>query len=172
MSDPWKDLVDQIRDLTDAGYGDGTILDMLKDKVDLKEPHPGFAPCPVCHQYSHSLGEGVLTDAFNHFQSMFSHRGDGIPTQFTFDEKTRDAAQVLMALVPKPKPGPRYNQVCRYCRSEDVLCDAYAVWSVENQEWELHSVYDKGASCQAEGSEMCKGGDTRIDQIEIDEPPV
>lgn len=59
--------------------------------------HEGFAPCPTCRQYSHSLGGDALTDAFNHFQSMFSHRGDGIPTQHNFDQKTRDAAQALMA---------------------------------------------------------------------------
>ena len=32
-----------------------------------------------------------------HFEAMFSHRGDGIPTQPCCDEETRDAAQVLMA---------------------------------------------------------------------------
>lgn len=56
-----------------------------------------FAPCPTCRQYSHSLGEDQLADAFKHFQSMYSHRGDGIPTQYSFDERTRKAAQVLMA---------------------------------------------------------------------------
>lgn len=60
-------------------------------------PTERFAPCPVCKQYSHSVGEDQLAQAFMHFQSMFSHRGDGIPTQHTFDEATRDAAQVLMS---------------------------------------------------------------------------
>ncbi len=61
-----------------------------------------FSPCPFCKQYSHSIGEDRLAAAFNTFQSMFSHRNDGIPTQFCFDEKVRDAAQVLMAAaVPK-----------------------------------------------------------------------
>lgn len=55
------------------------------------------APCPTCGQYSHSLGEDATTAAFNHFQSMFSHRGDGIPTQYCYDEQARDAAQVLMS---------------------------------------------------------------------------
>jgi hypothetical protein len=55
-----------------------------------------YAPCPTCRQYSHSIGEDQLADAFMHFQSMHSHRGDGIPTQHSFDERTRDAAQVLM----------------------------------------------------------------------------
>lgn len=55
-----------------------------------------FAPCPTCRQYSHSIGEDKLAAAFMVFQSMFSHRNDGIPTQFCFDEQARDAAQVLM----------------------------------------------------------------------------
>ncbi len=60
-----------------------------------------FAPCPTCSQYSHSIGDGQITAAFSHFQSMISHRGDGIPTQFLFDEATRDAAQALLAAVWK-----------------------------------------------------------------------
>lgn len=72
-----------------------------KDHPMTDPQHPGreedFAPCPTCHQYSHTLGDDQLTEAFMHFQSMFSHRGDGIPTQHTFDDRTRDAAQVLMA---------------------------------------------------------------------------
>jgi hypothetical protein len=56
-----------------------------------------FQACPTCRQYSHSIGEDQLAEAFMHFQSMFSHRGDGIPTQHSFDAKTRDMAQVLMA---------------------------------------------------------------------------
>lgn len=58
---------------------------------------PDFSPCPTCGQYSHSIGEDRLAEAFLHFESMYSHRGDGIPTQFNFDEKTRDFAQVLVA---------------------------------------------------------------------------
>lgn len=60
-----------------------------------------FAPCPTCKQYSHSIADSDLAAAFNHFQSMFSHRDDGIPTQFRFDAKTRGAAQVLMAVAIK-----------------------------------------------------------------------
>lgn len=56
-----------------------------------------FTPCHTCGQYSYSIGKGQLASAFMHFQSMFSHRGDGIPTQHSFDQATRDAARVLMA---------------------------------------------------------------------------
>lgn len=62
---------------------------------------PQFTACPLCKQYCHSIGEDQLAAAFMHFQSMFSHRGDGIPTQFCFDEQTRDAAQILMAAARK-----------------------------------------------------------------------
>jgi hypothetical protein len=56
-----------------------------------------YAACPLCKQYSHSIREDMLGEAIRHFQMMFSHRGDGIPTQFCFDEQTRDHAQVLVA---------------------------------------------------------------------------
>lgn len=68
-------------------------------------PEGEFMPCPTCRRYSHSLGDDEVTKAFLHFQSMISHRGDGIPTQNAFDEATRDAAQVfvtaLKSMVPK-----------------------------------------------------------------------
>jgi hypothetical protein len=37
--------------------------------------------------------------------------------------------------------------VCKECGSEAVVADAYAVWSVETQQWEVGDVYDKGAFC-------------------------
>lgn len=55
----------------------------------------GYAPCPVCKQWSHSLRGDAVAEAFMHFHSMHDHRGDGIPTQHNFDQRTRDAAQVL-----------------------------------------------------------------------------
>ena len=58
---------------------------------------PGFGPCPTCRQYNPPIGDDELAEAHLHFQSMFSHRGDGIPTQYTFDERTRDMAQRLVA---------------------------------------------------------------------------
>ncbi len=39
------------------------------------------------------------------------------------------------------------RMVCKTCGSEDVLCDAYAAWNYEKQEWELSSCFDKGAYC-------------------------
>lgn len=56
-----------------------------------------FTPCPTCKQYSHSIGGDALAEAFRHFDAMICHRGDDTPTQFRFDEATRNAAQVLMA---------------------------------------------------------------------------
>jgi len=55
-----------------------------------------FAPCPTCHQYSHSIGNDALTAAFNHFQSMYAHPVRGHPMGHNFDETTRDAAQLLI----------------------------------------------------------------------------
>lgn len=67
-----------------------------------------FAPCPICKQYSHSIGEDQLAAAFMHFGTMYSHRGDGIPTQFCFPMETRDAAQILMAAARRTPPTPAY----------------------------------------------------------------
>lgn len=60
-------------------------------------PLAGFAPCSLCKQYSHSIGDDQLAKAFMHFQSMIAHPVRGHPMGDAFDEQTRDAAQVLMA---------------------------------------------------------------------------
>lgn len=33
------------------------------------------------------------------------------------------------------------NFICPDCGSEDVLCDAFAAWDIESQEWVLHNIY-------------------------------
>ena len=76
------------------------------DGCDLNAPQPselveGYDPCPTCRQYSHSIGCDVVAVAFNHFQSMIAHPVRGHPMGDTFDEQTRDAAQVLMAQLAK-----------------------------------------------------------------------
>ncbi len=53
--------------------------------------------------------------------------------------------------------------VCHECGSSDVLCDAFAEWDVDEQEWVLNSTYDKGAQC-----ETCQG-ECRIDFIPLSE---
>jgi hypothetical protein len=63
-----------------------------------------FVPCPFCKQYSHSIGEDQLAEAFNHFQSLLAHPMRGHPMGEAFDEKTRDAAQVLMAAARNAPP--------------------------------------------------------------------
>lgn len=49
--------------------------------------------------------------------------------------------------------------VCAECGSEDVMKDAYAAWSVEDQQWELASIHDKGDVC-----ENC-GGQTTLQEV-------
>lgn len=53
-------------------------------------------------------------------------------------------------------PDNSFRMVCRNCGSEDVICDAYAVWDFSNQVWVIDSTFDKGAYCNA-----CDG-ETRI----------
>lgn len=57
-----------------------------------------YAPCPTCHQYSHSIADDKIAEAFMHFETMIAHPVRGHPLGQAFDEKTRDAAQVLAAL--------------------------------------------------------------------------
>jgi len=56
-----------------------------------------YEPCPTCGQYNHSIGEDALAEAFMYFQSMYVHPVSGHPMGHNFHEKTRDAAQILMA---------------------------------------------------------------------------
>jgi hypothetical protein len=55
----------------------------------------------------------------------------------------------------------KVKMVCSHCGSEDVLCDAYAVWNTDNQEWEIGSLFDKGAYCNT-----CDG-ECRIEEVKI-----
>jgi hypothetical protein len=60
---------------------------------------PTLEPCPTCKQYSHSLDEGLIGEACLHFETMFSHRGDGFATQHIHDAETRDMAQRMLAAI-------------------------------------------------------------------------
>jgi hypothetical protein len=57
----------------------------------------GFAPCPLCKQYSHSIGGDKLAEAILHFETMYAHPLRGTPMGQMFDDKTRDMAHVLTA---------------------------------------------------------------------------
>ena len=41
--------------------------------------------------------------------------------------------------------------VCNRCGSDDVMRDAYAVWSIEDQEWVTHSTYDHAYCYNCDG---------------------
>jgi hypothetical protein len=55
----------------------------------------------------------------------------------------------------------RCKYVCSICRSENVRRDAWAVWDVETQSWELSTVFDAGFC------DDCDGG-ARLDETEIE----
>lgn len=46
---------------------------------------------------------------------------------------------------------PKIRKVCSYCGSTEVLKDAFAEWSVEEQTWVLHSCYDESYCNTCEG---------------------
>ena len=37
--------------------------------------------------------------------------------------------------------------VCSTCDSDDVRCDAFAVWDVTAQAWDLAETFNKGSYC-------------------------
>jgi hypothetical protein len=37
---------------------------------------------------------------------------------------------------------PKITIVCKHCESDNVMRDAYAMWSVEEQRWTLAATYD------------------------------
>ena len=43
--------------------------------------------------------------------------------------------------------------VCHQCGSENVAADAAARWSMEYQEWQVCTVFDKGHGCDDRGAE-------------------
>ena len=53
------------------------------------------------------------------------------------------------------------KMVCTTCRGINVMCDAYAIWNLQRQEWELSNTFDKGAYC-----DDCDG-ETTIDEEEV-----
>lgn len=65
-----------------------------------------FIPCPLCRQYSHSIPDDRLAEAFRHFESMYAHPLRGSPMGHHFDERTRDFAQVLVAAARSARAAP------------------------------------------------------------------
>jgi hypothetical protein len=65
-------------------------------------------------------------DAFYHLTSMYSHRGDGIPTQFTYPKEARDAA-VALAVAALQQPDERtvvqHIEGCEFSRAPIQLCN-------------------------------------------------
>lgn len=59
-------------------------------------------------------------------------------------------------------PSKRTQPICSTCNSTDVLCDAWAEWNTEVQDWELRATFD-AAHCN-----NCDGP-TKIDWQEITE---
>jgi len=59
-------------------------------------------------------------------------------------------------------PTKRTQPICSTCKSTDVLCDAWAEWNAEKQDWELRATFD-AAHCNT-----CDGP-TKLEWQEITE---
>lgn len=53
---------------------------------------------------------------------------------------------------------------CPKCHSSDIVCDAPVTWSVPEQRWEVHDIYDD-AYCNA-----CDGEIKYVEQVEVISP--
>ena len=54
------------------------------------------------------------------------------------------------------------NYVCRHCKSENILIDAYAQWNVAAQDYVITTIFDN-AEC------IDCGGQTQIEEINLTE---
>ena len=86
-----------------------------------------YAPCPLCKQYSHSIGCDNVAAAFNHFHTMIAHPVRGHPMGHAFDEQTRDAAQVMMSLRTPEPAGDLVERIKRAIIAE------YLDWSLRRE---------------------------------------
>lgn len=48
----------------------------------------------------------------------------------------------------------RMRQVCTECGSSNIKQDAWVMWNIDRQEWELSDIYDNAYCCDCESS--CK----------------
>lgn len=44
--------------------------------------------------------------------------------------------------MPSAAKSPKVRMICERCGSDNVMHDAWAVWNVAAQEWELGAVFD------------------------------
>ena len=51
---------------------------------------------------------------------------------------------------------------CPNCGSNQVVQDASVCWDIESQDWEINTVYDKGAACGDCGAEI-----SRFEMVEV-----
>lgn len=82
-------------------------------------------------------------EAWYHLTSMYSHRGDGIPTQYTYPEEARNAAValVLTALTANGSQPDRVVDVLRWLASEQTVAEALA--QDGPPEWATMSIDDR-----------------------------
>ncbi len=45
------------------------------------------------------------------------------------------------------EPAPLLQPVCNVCQGTGILVDAWAVWDIDNQRWDLHSTYEPTSTC-------------------------
>lgn len=64
-------------------------------------------------------------------------------------EEIDDLCEQINCSSVKLPDGPNVRKVCGDCGSIDVVADAYVEWIIEDQEWVVNNIFDKGAYCNA-----------------------
>ena len=72
----------------------------------------------------------------------------------------KEQASKIKIVVTGVVESPAVMYVCKECRSMDVKRDAWAVWDIKTQAWELLSTYDT-AYCNA-----CEG-ETTLEEVSL-----
>jgi ribosomal protein L37AE/L43A len=80
--------------------------------------------------------------------------------RYTIDMTEAEEAALQKGLSTTPK----INIVCSHCGSENVMRDAWAVWNVDTQQWDLGTVFDAGHCDDCEG-------EASLEEVSVEEAP-
>jgi ribosomal protein L37AE/L43A len=59
----------------------------------------------------------------------------------------------------------KVKYVCSRCGSDDVVRDAYAVWSIDEQDWVLDGAVFDAAVCN---SDKCEGNECSLKEVDVE----
>lgn len=75
---------------------------------------------------------------------------------FRLRERVRESPASEPAIGSHQTQRAKVKPVCSKCGSDNVRGDAYAVWDVDTQSWDVSNVCDKGHACEDCGDSNVK----------------